>query len=101
MAWKSHRYYIIYLRPNDNITPDTRLCECNLIHQSIAYGIDRLKQYICVDIPSDMKLYKKYKWEDFYKTKSRKKIKSIPYWVYEKVYSGLPDFKVIETNSKK
>ena len=45
-----------------------------------------------------MKLYKEYKWEYFYKTKSRKKIKDIPYRIYEKVQSGLPDFKIIETN---
>ena len=98
MAWKPHRYYVIYLKQNSNITPDTMLCQCELVHESVVYAIERLKRYILVDIPLDMKLYKEYKWEYFYKTKSKKKIKDIPYWIYEKVQSGLPDFKIIETN---
>jgi hypothetical protein len=101
MAWKPHRYYVIYLKQNSNITPDTMLCQCELVHESVVYAIERLKRYILVDIPLNMKLYKEYKWEYFYKTKSRKKIKDIPYRIYEKVQSGLPDFKIIETNERK
>jgi hypothetical protein len=98
MAWKPHRYYVIYLKQNSDITPDTMLCQCELVYQTAVYAIERLKRYILVDIPLDMKLYKEYKWEYFYKTKSKKKIKDIPYWIYEKVQSGLPDFKIIATN---
>ena len=98
MAWKSHRYYIIYCKTGDEITPETMLCKCRLVYQSIVCGTERLKRYVLVDLPKDMNLYKEFKFQYWYKTKSKKKIKDVKYRIYEKKVSGLPEFKIIESN---